>query len=123
MEITYLLAVQIHAKIKLMEAGRLLAVLNMSPSTTSKGPSTTSKGDMLHVTPSIYTLVWGQVATHDSISTRHTNTLQQTILTSVEDAIGCQDCLDTSIRTPYMSVVLADRMTKEKSAHNTYDYV
>ena len=37
------LCVQIHAKIKLMEAGHLLAILNMSPSTTSKSPSTTSK--------------------------------------------------------------------------------
>ena len=106
-------------KIKLMKAGRLLAVLNMSTSTTSKGPSTTTKGDTLHVTPSTYTLLWGQVSALDSISTRHTPKLQQTILTPVEDVKGCQDRLDTSIRTPYMSVILPNRMDQatEHRAH------
>ena len=74
------------------------------------------------MTPSIYTLLWGQVSILDIISTRHTNTLQQTILTSIEDVIGCQDRLDTSNRTPYMSVILPNRMTKQQSTHTTYDY-
>ena len=97
--------VQISAKIKLMGAGRLLAVLNMSPSTMSKGPSTMTKGDTFHVTPSIYTLLWGQVTTPDSISTRHTNTLQQMITendakdTFKGSLFGCQENVSNTTLT------------------------
>ena len=43
-------SVQIHAKIKLKEAGRLLAIHIMSPSAMTKG-------DTHYVTPPIYTLL------------------------------------------------------------------
>ena len=77
------------------------------------------------MTPSISTLLWGRVTTPGSISTRHTDTMQPTIWTPngpMEDGLGCQDHLDTSSCTPYMTVILPNRMTKQQGAHAHDNY-
>ena len=111
-------SVQIHAKIEFMKAGRLLAILDMSPSTTSKGPSTTTKGVTLCVTPSTYTLSWGLVLTLNSNYTRHTPNASN----DLDTLWGCQWMqrpFGHSIRTPYMSVILPNRM--DQAAERTYN--
>ena len=75
----------------------------MSPSTTTKGPSATTKGDTLPFNQ--YTIMGSGLTPRQYLQWTHPK-LHQTILTPVEDVNGCQDHLDTSVHTPYMSVIL-----------------
>ena len=109
--------------------GGLHAVLDMSPSTTSKGPSTTSKGDMVQMSPSTFTLLWRPVITksqHTIVSPHEPQTQSQpttsTPKSPMEEDMGCQDQLDTSNHILCMTVILPNRMTWRQSAYPHDDY-
>ena len=103
-------------KIKFMNAGRLLAILDMSPSTMNKGPSTTIKGVTLCVTPSTSTLLWGLLLTLNRNYMRHTPTASN----NLETLWGHQRMprpFGHSIHTPYMLVIFPNQ--RDQSAECT----